>query len=123
MPRSVINDQLFHPPVVTYIVRSSVERLSDEENVFVRRTFMPSLSRRDLLRAGAAVSASPLATKSPLGRTNILFAEPTGLDASAAVAPRERLLLDFDWKFQFGHGSDPARDLGLGSKQEDFAKS
>ena len=84
---------------------------------------MPSLTRRDLLRAGAAASASSVATKSLLARTNILFAEPTGLDASAAVAPRERLPFDFDWKFQFGHGSDPSRDLGFGSKQEDFAKS
>jgi beta-galactosidase len=84
---------------------------------------MPSLTRRDLLRAGAAVSASSLAAKSLLARTNIIFAEPAGLDASAAVAPRERLLFDFDWKFQFGHGSDPSRDLGFGSKQEDFAKS
>src|SRR5207244_10664886 len=84
---------------------------------------MPSLTRRDLLRAGAAVSASSLAAKSLLARTNILFAEPTGFGASAALDPRERLLLDFDWKFQFGHGSDPARDLGFGSKQEDFAKS
>jgi beta-galactosidase len=44
-------------------------------------------------------------------------------ESQAAVAPRERLLFDFDWKFQFGHGSDPARDLGLGSGQGDFAKT
>jgi beta-galactosidase len=43
--------------------------------------------------------------------------------ASAAIAPRQRLLFDFDWKFQFGHGADPARDLGLGSGQGDFAKT
>jgi beta-galactosidase len=43
--------------------------------------------------------------------------------ASAAIAPRQRLLFDFDWKFQFGHGTDPARDLGLGSGQGDFAKT
>jgi beta-galactosidase len=33
------------------------------------------------------------------------------------------LILDFDWKFQFGHGSDPARDLGFGTGQGDFAKT
>jgi beta-galactosidase len=41
----------------------------------------------------------------------------------AAVAPRERLLFDFGWKFQFGHGTDPARDLGFGVGQNDFAKT
>jgi beta-galactosidase len=48
------------------------------------------------------------------------------LDAAAletAVAPRERLLFDFDWKFQLGHGSDPAKDLGFGNGQGDFAKT
>ena len=40
-----------------------------------------------------------------------------------AVAPRERLLFDFGWKFQFGHGSDPLRDLGFGNGQGDFAKT
>jgi len=39
------------------------------------------------------------------------------------VGPRERLLLDFDWKFFQGHGTDPARDLGFGANQGDFAKS
>jgi beta-galactosidase len=43
--------------------------------------------------------------------------------APGAVAPREQLLFDFDWKFQFGHGSDPARDLGFGNGQGDFAKT
>jgi beta-galactosidase len=41
----------------------------------------------------------------------------------AAVAPREQLLFDFGWKFQFGHLSDPARDLGFGFGQGDFAKT
>jgi beta-galactosidase len=48
---------------------------------------------------------------------------PETASAEAAVAPREQLLFDFGWKFQFGHGSDPARDLGLGNGQGDFAKT
>ena len=44
-------------------------------------------------------------------------------EALAVLAPREQLLFDFDWKFQFGHGSDPARDLGFGNGQGDFAKT
>ena len=39
------------------------------------------------------------------------------------MAPREQLLFDFGWKFQFGHGVDPARDLGFGNGQGDFAKT
>jgi beta-galactosidase len=81
------------------------------------------LTRRDLLRAGAAVSASSLATKTWAAPANMLFANATVADGFAALAPRERLPLDFDWRFQFGHGSDPARDLGFGGTQGDFAKS
>jgi len=33
------------------------------------------------------------------------------------------LLFDFGWKFQFGHGTDPARDLGFGNDQGDFSKT
>lgn len=45
------------------------------------------------------------------------------MGALAAVAPREHLLFDFGWKFIFGHGSDPARDLNFGYGQGDFAKT
>jgi beta-galactosidase len=44
-------------------------------------------------------------------------------DAPVAAGPREQLLFDFGWKFQFGHGTDPARDLGFGNGQGDFAKT
>jgi beta-galactosidase len=44
-------------------------------------------------------------------------------ESQAAVAPREQLLFDFGWKFQFGHSADPARDLGFGYGQGDFAKT
>src|SRR5579863_791878 len=87
---------------------------------------MSELTRRDLLRTGVAVSASSLAAGSFVSRANALLAAypgPASAEAISAIAPRERLLLDFGWKFQFGHGSDPARDLGLGSGQGDFAKS
>jgi len=83
---------------------------------------MPGWSRRDLLVYGAALSASSLVARSAWGRAAALAAasSPEGFQSAlAAVAPRERLLFDFDWKFQFGHGSDAARDLGFGAKQED----
>ncbi len=87
---------------------------------------MSGISRRDLLCTGVALSASSLAARSAWGRTAALLAgypEAASAEALAAVAPREQLLFDFDWKFQFGHGSDPARDLGFGVGQGDFAKT
>ncbi len=87
---------------------------------------MAGISRRDLLYSGAALSASSLVARSAWGRTAALLVGYPGAasaEALAAVAPREQLLFDFGWKFQFGHGSDPARDLGFGNGQGDFAKT
>jgi len=87
---------------------------------------MSAVTRRDLLRSGLVLSASSLVAPSAIARANALLAgypSAASAEALAAVAPREHLLFDFGWKFQFGHGSDPARDLGLGNGQGDFAKS
>jgi beta-galactosidase len=87
---------------------------------------MSTISRRDLLCSGIALSASSLVARSAWGRTTALLAsspEAGSPEALAAVAPREQLLFDFGWKFQFGHGTDPARDLGFGTGQGDFAKT
>jgi beta-galactosidase len=87
---------------------------------------MPSISRRELLCSGLALSASSLVARSAWGRTAALLSGYPGAasaEALAAVAPREQLLFDFGWKFQFGHGTDPARDLGFGNGQGDFSKT
>ena len=87
---------------------------------------MAGISRRDLLCSGAALSASSLVARSAWGRAAALLAgdsQAASAEAPGAVAPREQLLFDFGWKFQFGHGSDPARDLGFGNGQGDFAKT
>jgi beta-galactosidase len=84
------------------------------------------LTRRDLLRSGVVASASSLVAGPFASRVNALLAAYPGAasaEALSAIAPREYLLFDFGWKFQFGHGNDPARDLGFGSGQGDFAKS
>src|SRR6201997_2428622 len=86
---------------------------------------MSSLTRRDLLRSGRALSASTLAAGS-VNRAHALLASdpaPALQETPAAIAARERLLLDFGWKFFQGHASDPRRDLGFGMGQGDFAKS
>src|ERR1035438_9536019 len=86
---------------------------------------MTSLTRRDLLRSGLAVSASTLVAGS-VGRAHALLAAYPGAasaEALSAVAPREHLLFDFGWKFFQGHATDPLHDLGFGMGQGDFAKS
>jgi beta-galactosidase len=87
---------------------------------------MPDITRRDLLCSGAILSASSLVARNAWGRTAALIAGNPALasaEALAAPAPREQLLFDFGWKFQFGNGVDPARDLGFGTGQGDFAKT
>ena len=87
---------------------------------------MSRISRRDLLCSGVVLSASSLVAQSAWGRTAALLigsSEAGSAEVLAAVAPREQLLFDFGWKFQFGHGTDPARDLGFGLGQGDFAKT
>jgi len=84
---------------------------------------MPNVTRRVLLRSGllsgAALSASSLISRSAWAAAGMLESTAT----EPALAPREKLLFDFDWKFQFGHSTDPARDLGFGNGQGDFAKT
>ncbi|MFL6601843.1 MAG: beta-galactosidase GalA [Steroidobacteraceae bacterium] len=81
-------------------------------------------NRRDMLRGAAAVAVHSLlaGTMPALG-----LAASTQPDSAAqpltAVPPRERLLLDFGWKFFPGHACDPLHDLGFGSSQSDFAKT
>src|SRR2546430_185272 len=80
--------------------------------------------RRNLIRSAVALAIHSLATRNALARG---IAAPSAAqnapDVPAAIAPRERLLLDFGWKFFLGHGSDPLRDLGFGANQGDFAKT
>ena len=87
---------------------------------------MPVISRRELLCSGLALSASSLVAQSAWGRTAALLSGYPGAasaEALAAVAPREQLLFDFGWKFMFGNGTDPSKDLGFGYGQGDFAKT
>ncbi len=82
---------------------------------------MTPLTRRHLLHSGLALSASAFLPDSIRRAHALLAANPQG--GQATIPPREQLLLDFGWKFFQGHGSDPARDLGFGKDQGDFAKS
>lgn len=81
---------------------------------------MKSISRRDVLKssllAPAAIAAHPLKgieAALPVPSPD----EPVGAVRSVDghSAGRERLLLDFGWRFHFGHASDAAKDFGFGS--------
>jgi beta-galactosidase len=86
---------------------------------------MHDLTRRDLVKGGVAASLGAWAV-----RTSPAAARPRddrGAAAALAVAgepaaSRERLLLDFNWRFHLGHASDPAQDFGYGGGEE-FAKT
>jgi beta-galactosidase len=87
---------------------------------------MPGISRRNLLASGFALSASSLLSSPSWARAAAAFAgaqESGSAAALSAIAPREKLLFDFGWKFIFGHGTDPSKDLGFGYGQGDFAKT
>ena len=87
---------------------------------------MARISRRELLSSGLALSASSLTSRFAWARAGSLLQDAAVNGSAAAVpaiAPREQLLFDFGWKFTFGHGSDPAKDLGFGMGQGDFSKT
>lgn len=67
---------------------------------------MTSWSRRDVLKTGIVLQGAAFIPARTLGET------------AAAIAPmglRERLLLDFGWRFHFGHGTDATKDFGYNS--------
>ena len=94
---------------------------------------MSRLTRRDLLKTALVASAGAVAANvlRPAAQARIkaapgalLPAPPHRIDDPIS-SPRERRLLDFDWRFQLGHANDPARDFGLGARRRElqFAKS
>jgi beta-galactosidase len=84
---------------------------------------MKPLSRRDLIKtsllAPAAVAAAHgMGPLTPAIEAAAQEQTPSPVATSASRTPgagRERLLLDFGWRFHFGHANDPAQDFGFGS--------
>jgi beta-galactosidase len=73
---------------------------------------MKDWSRRQLLKSGVALQAA--VGEGPQGAAQQAKAssEPTGYKEGPQL--RERLLLDFGWRFHFGHAADPTKDFGFG---------
>lgn len=76
---------------------------------------MSRITRRGLIgstAAGAGALAVPASTAASTPRAA----------AASNAGRRERLLMDFGWRFALGHASDIARDFGFGLSQRTFAK-
>ena len=82
---------------------------------------MAILTRRTLLSGAAtaagAMAAAPAAKAEAPAKLPAVMADPDDL------APRERLLMDFGWRFALGHAHDTARDFGFGLDQRTYAKA
>jgi beta-galactosidase len=102
---------------------------------------MSRWTRRKFLKTGLAATAGAAAAGKavlPLSgaaeRNEIASFSYTGSSEIAPqssgatgkiVRPRYRQLLDFGWRFHFGHADDPAKDFGFGAQNREatFAKS
>ena len=85
---------------------------------------MKKFSRREVLKTSVLASAAatvhgmaPLSAAMDIEpRMEERFPEPpvyNTADEAIKSAVRERLLLDFGWRFHFGHASDPDKDFGF----------
>jgi len=88
---------------------------------------MSDWTRRDFIKIGAATTGSAMLP----GATNRLLAaevpassQPVAHTSGAAevAGPRERLLMDFGWRFHLGNANNPEKDFGYGSRSE-FSKT
>jgi len=80
---------------------------------------MSNFTRRDLFKTGIAATAVA-ATETSSAQSPQQTPPPSPQSSSA---PRERLLLDFGWRFHLGNADDPAQDFGWGAGGGTFAKS
>lgn len=71
--------------------------------------------RRDILKGGVAVPTAARFEMAPMQSAAAGQSGPPVSPATPARPLRERLLLDFGWRFHFGHANDPAKDCGFGS--------
>lgn len=79
---------------------------------------MSNITRRNILAAGASLLGGALLPAPGWARD-----APAGAAGPATLAPRDKLLFDFGWKFTLGHATDPVKDLDFGFGQSDFSKT
>src|SRR5579872_4356738 len=76
---------------------------------------MRRLRRRDWLKGGVGLPMAAVAASLGIEDEAQIPGNPPSPSGSGQGGSRERLLLDFDWRFHFGHASDPTKDFGFGS--------
>ena len=70
------------------------------------------LTRRDLFKTSLAAPAAVVAaTETAISDEALAQAAP--LSPAAPISGRERLLLDFGWRFHLGHAADVAQDFNF----------
>ena len=91
---------------------------------------MGKWTRRDLVKAGLAASAGVMTGGELLAEPRLAGAAAFAQAAGNAAADhaghlRERLLLDYGWRFALGNANDPDKDFGFGKLHGTgtFAKS
>jgi beta-galactosidase len=91
---------------------------------------MGKWTRRDLVKAGLAASAGVMTGSELLAEpseSGIAAGAPVFAQANATEASslRERLLLDYGWRFALGNANDPDKDFGFGklSREGTYAKA
>ncbi len=94
---------------------------------------MSRWTRRKFLKTGLAATAGAAAA----GKAALPLSGATMTDSAAqttnvqlppytvTILPTSRQILDFGWRFHFGHSDDPAKDFGFGAQNREatFAKS
>jgi len=82
------------------------------------RNVMSQWTRRDLLKSGVVASAA--------AASQTAVSAQTAVPAAKENTERERLLLDFGWRFHFGHAWDESKDFDFGGNErlaQTFAKA
>jgi beta-galactosidase len=76
---------------------------------------MTEWTRRDLLKTSGLVLSSGIVSRVVGNRgAEALPVADNAVTRSNGLPPngRDRVLLDFGWRFHFGHASDPSKDFG-----------
>jgi beta-galactosidase len=91
---------------------------------------MSKWTRRDLVKAGLAASATAIAGSEAKAAASVVHSSQIAnvfpqMQTAAAGAMRERLSLDYGWRFALGNANDPAKDFGFGTLRREgtFAKA
>ena len=82
---------------------------------------MKGFTRRQLVKGGVAAPA----TTALLGIPGMAALAQSGASriTPAQTSLRERMLLDFGWRFHFGHADDSSKDFGFGAARDDRRES